>query len=221
MKKLLYLSAILVGSSCFFQSCAPVFSEMQSARTVGKKNIEVMPSGTLSQMNESGESEHVQNHIGLQAAYGITEDFDIRLRYERLWLPAEGYFKDGADVVGIAPKYSFIKDRLATSLLVGRGLGEGSDDTWEIHPTVIFTQPIIEDKFDLNVSSKYILRPAEDMRDFLALNVGLAIGSDISHWSARPEFGILGIPGESGFYTHLSMGLSYVFKSKRAVPLAQ
>jgi hypothetical protein len=211
MKKIFIQLSLVMVCTYALQSCAPVFSELQSARTVGKNNFEVTPSGSITNFKVDGEGERVQNNLGIQMAYGVTPRFDVRLRYERLWIPGEDNFKDGFNVIGLAPKYSLLKDRIAFSLLLGKGIGDELRDTWEIHPTMLFSLPLLEDKIDFNFSPKYLIRLAEENSNFMALNTGLSVSGDLKKWSFKPEFGILFSPGDSGFYSHLSLGFSYTF----------
>lgn len=209
--KSLYFIMLLALSSVFVQSCASVFSEMQSARTVGKERIELTPSYSFVFGEYDGETQGVQNHVGVQAGYGINEDIDIRLRFEYLWSVKNTVPDFSYAVVGIGPKFSLLKDKIAFTLPIGRALGEGTENTWEIHPTLIFSFPIVKDNLEINIAPKYLLRLVEDADDMLALNVGFSIGSDILKWSIRPEYGILFIPGETGSYSHVSLGLSTNF----------
>jgi hypothetical protein len=71
---LLLLISIGPSFSCF----APVFSELQSARLAGPGNAEITPSYS----RVEGESEHVQDHFGIQAGVGIRKWLDFRIRYE-------------------------------------------------------------------------------------------------------------------------------------------
>jgi hypothetical protein len=196
------------------QSCAPVFSELQSARTVGKNKFEVTPSFSSVSFNDDGETEGAQNHIGLQGAYGITSRFDLRFRYEHIWLKGEEDY-DGVNVLGIGPKFSLIENKVAIYAPIGRAIDEGSEDTWQWQPTLLFTLPVIADKLDVNLSPKYLMTLCKECDDYFALNLGLSISQDFSKWSLRPEYGILVQPDGSGFYSHFSLGASFVFGGKR------
>jgi len=82
MKYRLTYSCLLIITFVFFcQSCVPVSSELQSARTVGEGNIEITPSYSSTNISIDQESENVQSHLGFQAAYGLSEKLDIRFRY--------------------------------------------------------------------------------------------------------------------------------------------
>lgn len=199
----------IVPALSFFlllQSCVPVFSELQSARTVGRNRVEFTPSYSGVTSRNGPDIEDVESHWGMQATYGITESIDLKVRYEAI-LPK----RDSATsihVLGIGEKFSLVKDRLALSLSIGRALGEQYDDTWQMHPGILFTWPAIKDKLDINLSSRYLVR-FSDPHNLLAFNFGFTISKKLHNWSIRPEYGVLYNPGNKGHYSHVSMGASF------------
>lgn len=211
MKTKIYgLLAIIFGLTVFFNSCAPVFSELQSARTVGKNKFEATPSYSSISYSEEGETGGIQNHIGTQAAYGISSKVDIRFRYEYIWFK-DDEFKGGVHVVGIGPKVGLLENIIAFSLPIGRAFGDYTEDSWEMHPTMLFTLPAVKEKLEITLAPKYLITFCEDCKDYIAVNLGLSLSSDVTKWTIRPEYGVLFIPGESGHFSHFSVGLSYVF----------
>ena len=137
-KMVVRFAVIVIGVS-FFQSCAPVFSEMQSARTVGKNRMEVTPTASSVSYTEEGETNGLQNQYGAQVAFGVTSSLDIRLRYEYVRLKEDYGTSDtkGVHVMGIGPKYSLLKNKIAIALPIGRAFGEDTKDTWQLHPTMV------------------------------------------------------------------------------------
>ena len=210
--KILFLALIIC---CFtFKSCAPVFSELQSARTVGQNRIEFTPSYSSVSSSSSQGTTEVQKHIGLQTAYGITPNVDIRARFEYLWLSYNNSFKNGIYVLGMGPKICFIKDRLSFYLPIGKAFDKdfnADSKTWELHPTLLFSIPVIKNKFEFNFSPKYLLMLNEGSDNLLAFNFGLALSDNFSKWAIRPEYGLLYNPGHSGHYSHFSIGFSLSF----------
>lgn len=201
-KNIFYL--LLFFNGLFFsQGCAPVFSEMQSARLVGKGNTEFTPSFSRITFSQDGETEGVQSHVGLQVALGVDEKVDVRLRYEYIW---EG--EDNISVIGLGPKVSLLENKIAFYLPVGRALGEATEDTWEIQPTMLFTLPAIEDVLDITLAPKYIFPFCKGCESLVAVNLGLSLGRDVSDCAFRPEFGLLFNPGEKGNLSHFSFGFS-------------
>lgn len=203
------LSSIILFNSCAF---APVFSDIQSARMAGKNNLELTPTGTLTNFRENGDGEKVQNSIGFQAAYGIHSKADVRFRYERVWLANGSIVDDGIHTIGLAPKYSILKNRIAASLLLGCAVdGAGDIGAFEIHPTMLFSVPLLNDKIDLNFSPKYLWSLDPDSENFMAFNLGLSASNDLKKWAIRPEYGLCFLPEETGIFSQFSIGFSYKF----------
>lgn len=208
------LIAVLAGSLAFLPSCVPVFSELQSARLAGPGRIEMTPSYSSVSAASEGETQHVQDHYGIQAAVGVAPVLDLRLRYERVQLDVEGSQSFGINVVGFGPKFGLVKDWVALYFPVGFAFGEdiAVSETWQFHPTVLFSVPFNK-YFELNTSAKALI-PLQSGKDtLLAFNVGFGLSSNLDRWAIRPEIGFLYDPnsGSQGHYMHLSIGFTYRF----------
>jgi hypothetical protein len=186
-------------------ACAPVFSDLQSAKLVGKGNVELTPSASTVTFSDEDETEHAQTHLGVQVAAGVSDHVDLRARYERVTAEDEGI-----NVVGFGPKVRLVKDHVAAYLPVGFAFGSDleSDKTWAFHPTLLLTaQP--HRLVEVTGSAKYMVPLDEEAGDnLLAFNAGLGLGSDAGRWTLRPEVGILLNPGEDGHFMQYSLGLS-------------
>ena len=195
MAKHASLVGIVLGGATFLAGCAPVFSDLQSAKLVGRDQVEVTPGYT----GVFSEGEHVQDEFGLQFATGLADRVDLRVRYTHV---------EGVNVVGLGPKVSLLKDRIAVAVPVGFAFGSDvqSSKTWQIHPTLLLTAPV-DRHVELNVSGK-VLVPFSDSDTTVAFNVGLGLGN-LERWAIRPEFGMLFDPGQSGHYTQFSIGFTY------------
>ena len=200
VKKIFWL--MLVSLALVSSGCVTVFSDMQSARLVGKGKFEATPGYSSVSSNFEDEKGKVQDEVGVQLAYGISEKIDIRFRYE---------YVEGTSIIGFGPKISLLKDRIALYTPLGFAVGE--EDTWEFQPTMLFTVPIVPSKLDFNPSLKYIIPFCEECENLVAVNAGLAISNDISKWALRPEYGMLFNPGENGHYAHFSVGVSVNFSN--------
>lgn len=198
---------LLAIFTMILHSCAPVFSEMQSARLVGENQVEITPSGSLVSFTNEGDSEAVQNHFGLMGAYGINSWLDLRMRYEYIWLREA---EMGYHVLGLGPKFSLVENKMAFALPIGRAFGDDTSDTWQMHPTLILTLPAMEDRMDINLSTKYLIPFCQDCEGLIAINLGLALSTDVKRWAIRPEYGHLYNPGEKGHFRHFSLGFSWV-----------
>jgi hypothetical protein len=197
MKRALALLAALAVSAC-----APVFSDLQSAKLVGKGRVEATPSFSTVSASDSG---HVQDHAGLQLAAGVHDKIDVRVRYEHIWVEDEG-----VDVLGFGPKIQLFKNYAALYVPVGFAFGGGIDsgETWQIHPTLLLTGQV-HPNVELNWSGKYLVPLTGDGGDdLLAFNIGLGLGPANGRWAIRPEFGWLLNPGEEGHFTQFSVGVS-------------
>jgi len=208
MKKEIRMSILipLVGYLVFcLSSCAPVFSDLQSARMLDQGNIEFTPSLSRIGFSAEGESEGVQTHLGVQFGVGLIDELDLRARIEYITVDDIDF---NASVIGIGPKVALFKDYIAGYVPIGFAFIEDieTSDTWEIHPTLLFTLPVA-DIFEVNPSLKWLIRLQTDSENFLAFNLGFGIGK-YGIFVARPEFGFLVNPGETGLFYHFSLGLS-------------
>lgn len=213
MKRNLLLVVVSVMLLTFLQGCVSPFSELQSARLVGKNNVELTPAYTTTSFTSEGETDGIQNHAGLHAAFGLSSKVDLRLRYEYLWTKDDD-FGNGISVIGFGPKVSLLENRIALSLPLGTAFGDEITDSWEFQPSMLFTLPAIPDKLDITFAPKYILTFCEDCDDFVAFNLGLAFSNNVSSWAIRPEYGLLYDFGESGHASQFSIGISKTFGKK-------
>ncbi len=111
-----------------------------------------------------------------------------------------------ANVFGIGPKASLIKDGLAAYVPVGFAFGGDVDgiEEFEVQPTLLLTLPVGE-YIEVNPSAKGII--GDDF--YVAFNVGLGLSSDFNKWAIRPEYGMLFNPGEEGHFGQFSIGLMF------------
>jgi hypothetical protein len=213
MKQPLLFIAVSITFLTLLPSCVSPFSELQSARLVGKNNVELTPAYTTTSATSDGETDGIQNHVALHAAFGLSSKVDLRMRYEYLWTKDDD-FGNGISVIGFGPKVSLLENRIALSLPIGTAFGDEITDTWEFQPSVLFTLPAIPDKLDITFAPKYILTFCEDCDDLMAFNLGLAISNNVSSWAIRPEYGLLYDIGESGHASQFSIGISKTFGKK-------
>ena len=194
------------------EGCAPPFSDLQSAKLVDEGEFEIGGHYSAVSWQYEDEGEKVQDHIGVQLAYGVAETMNFRFRYE--YIDVGGFDEDefdfSAHVFGFGPKFSLAEDIVALYVPIGFATGEdiSTEDTWQLHPTIIVTSTqggVLE----LNASVKYILTFAEGQDDLMAFNLGLGLSPDLEKYALRPEGGVLINPGEDGYYWHFSIGLSF------------
>jgi hypothetical protein len=207
MKQRIAIS-LLVNLGWFLSSCAPLFSDMHSARLVGKKEFELTPGYSSVGIVEEGENSGVNNFLGVQGAYGVSDKVELRFRIEHSWLKKSAMEGEDeqmtADVVGFGVKFGIVKDRLALFLPVGYGAG-----LIEFQPTILGTVPVIRNKIDFNPSVKHLLRLNMPWQPLVAVNFGFAISSDVRKWAIRPEYGLLYNLDGQGHFKNFSVGLSF------------
>lgn len=205
------LAALILAATA--PACAPVFSDLQSAKLVRPGGVELTPSASRVGFSEDDEEDsgHIQDQFGVQLGVGVHEAVELRGRYEHIKVTGEG--GPSFEVVGFGPKVRLVKDRVALYVPVGRAFGgpEESElgDSWAVHPTLLLTLPAHR-TVEVNASAKYLVPLNENGGDNLvALNLGLGLGPDLDKWAIRPEVGVLLDPGESGHFYHFSLGLSF------------
>ncbi len=199
---------IIIVLSLSIQSCAPIFSEVQSARTVGKNNFEVTPAFSTVNFAYEGDREAIQKQFGLHMAYGITDDVDLRLRYENV-------LGEEINVLAIGPKINIVENMVSIYLPIGSYIGdEMSIEMVQFHPTLLLTQPIVENKIDFTAAPKLLIPFSNEIETLFALNFNLALSNDLNRWAIRPEYGFLFNPGEKGYYGQFSIALSLNFGNK-------
>ncbi len=187
----------------FLPSCAPVFSEMQSARMIGENQFELAGSYSSVSFSDDGEQEQVQTNTGVQVGYGISDKVDIRGRFEHIKV---NDFDENVNVIGLGPKFRLIDRYMSFYIPVGNGLGDYNDN-WQVHPTMLFTLPLAKDILEITVAPKYLLTFCEGCNDGFALNAGLAIG-ELDRFAVRLEYGLLTRTDDfdAGQYNHISVG---------------
>ena len=201
-----FIIVVCIGS--FFR-CAPLASDLQSARLVGKKAVEITPGYSSVQFakeeKSNGEKDTKESSVkltGLQVAYGLSDKTDLRLRIEHIQFRGVT-----TDVFSIGPKMSLVKDRVALYLPI-----------WfvnftpaQFQPTLLLTFPVLKNRVEFNPSVKNIISVGgyDPNSSFLfACNLGFGISTNLSKWAIRPEYSLVYDVKEKCQYRSFSIGLS-------------
>jgi len=164
---------------------SPVFGDIfpyeRSAKPLGKSNLELMLTYSAFVTSIFEESDHYANLHGIQAGYGLGQNFDFQFRYG-LSQYLLGYNDDQLlHQFAFGPKFAMLKDRLAIRLPVSFLAGDNvrTSESWELSPTLFFTQKI-EQISELNGSITAIIplnrRDIFNPNDvFVALNLGMGL----------------------------------------------
>jgi hypothetical protein len=200
----------LASTLAFLAGCVAPFSDLQSAKLLGKGNFEVTPSYSSVTVTDSdaGTTEHIQDHFGAQIGFGLANFMDFRLRYEHISATVDTE-SVSANVIGFGPKFRLMKDWLAFYVPIGFAFGgdvDESSQTWQVHPTLLGTLSIGK-SFELNPSAKIMIPFDSDIETLYAFNLGAAISTDVRKWSLRPEIGI-STNFQGGHFMHISVGLT-------------
>lgn len=192
--------------ACFlYTSCVAPFSELQDAGTLGKGRLEITPLYSHVIYHDENGSDDVQSHYGIVGGIGAWDRFDLRFRFEGI----SDYQKLSPKhwVLGFGPKFGILPGVL--SLYVPVGFELAHDDTWETHPTVLYSR-LVSKGVSINSSMKYMDPISQDKDGVYAVNVGLGL----THRSGailRPEIGMLFRPDERERYFQFSLGASFRF----------
>lgn len=207
----LFTMIIFLGTACF----APVNSSYESARTLGKGNIEA--SGMYSHYIAAadGETENSNDNFGLRLGYGIGEKFDASLQYLHLntALDEEGAFN--GNYFSLAFKYGLLQNYIAVSLPISAYL-YNSESTFAISPKLLFSYPF-NDKFETTFASKIDFYLEEDSDAAVGLNLGFGLSKDLNKWAIRPEAGYIFDPGEEGGYWSFGVGFNYYIQGNKSL----
>lgn len=201
---LFVLGAVLASAPAH----AIVFSDFQSARTVGAGDFELTANVGTTVFGSTDDWASARHEFGGQVAYGVLNRLDLRGRYGYI---AAQDFGLSANVLRAGPEVGLLADRL--SLYVPFGLAFGSDvdvkERFEFVPTVLSTFHLAGG-VDLIPSAKARLPVASNRNVRLAVNLGWGLSKDLTKWALRPETGIEFNPGEGGVLWHFGVGFTFV-----------
>ena len=136
---------MVICLTAMLTSCAvaPVNSNYESARSLKKNNLEALGSFTYYGDNSF---ENYNNNLGLRLGYGITDNIDVKISYERYFPALEGYEDFSVNFFSIYPKVSFFHNTLAIKLPLNvYNYGDSEHDKeniFALNPTIIGTLPM-------------------------------------------------------------------------------
>ena len=108
---------MLATASLSLFSCitvAPVHGSYEKAGTLGKGNVELSGNYSRYVVGGDGESEALNNNVGVRAGYGLSDKVDLKVRYEKLMVikkEDDADFK--ANYYSVIPKVNFIPGKLS------------------------------------------------------------------------------------------------------------
>jgi len=196
--------------------CAP-FSEFQTAKTVGKGNVEITPfASTFLGVG----------NMGLNVDVGVSKRFDLRAGYSYLFYTnygtgvlAEGPILANSNLFCVAPKISLIKNVLAFTAPIDLQIFPDYLTLLTVRPGLLLTIPCNR-KIDFTMSPKvaFMLYPKDT--EFIIPALGLGLSMKLSNLiTLKPELGIgamFGKPGEINmFNAYVGLGATFRFEKKK------
>jgi hypothetical protein len=178
-------------SGCGFP---PNNSTFESARTLGRGNVEVSGhyskySYQSSQFNTTDFSSYDKTiefeNYGYRIGLGITDNFDLKTRYERIMRNGEGI-----NYLEISPKFSTSKNKGAFLIPLGVYFSGEGNNTYVLSPKFIHTYSSSNNS-DFSFCTKADIFLTKSHTILLGINLGAGFSSDLSKWAIRPELGLM------------------------------
>jgi hypothetical protein len=209
------LMLMLLSTGCF----APINSTFESAKLLEKGTIEVQGSASAYYEFEEENVLNINNNFGFAVGYGVSDQFNMKLRYERINSDYSFMFqnnqidiKELANYFELSNKISLKKDKIALSIPIGiyqlsEESGLGNNIFGILDPRLFLTFSKSK-TFEFNVIPKVHISLGDEITFMPGINVGLGLSSDLSKWAIRPEIGFDG-------YLTVGVGANYYFKPKK------
>lgn len=208
----LILILITLSTGCF----TPINSTFESAKLLDKGEIEMQGNYSIyygDYGNFLGDDYvNLNNNFGLGVGYGITDRFNMKLRYERIntkysiEIFDEEININGLNYIELSNKFSLKKDEIAASMPLSIYLYEG-ESVFSLDPRFFFTFGKNEN-FEFNLIPKAHIFVGDEIVFLPGINFGLGLSSNLNKWAIRPEFGF------DGNFT-FGVGVNYYFKPNK------
>lgn len=206
-----FRSPLIIAIALFFTGCvAPLNTSFESARMLKQGEMEFMGSYARYSTGEGSELEHSNSNISARAGIGVTDKFNIKMRYARLMPPMSE--SDAVNYLALEPKFTILQDHIAAVAPFGAYFA-GGDSEFFVSPKFLFTYPSANNKLDVTFGTKTDIF-FNDWDVYLGLNLGAGFSSDLSRWAIRPEVGYLvdlgtSDPGERAYAWNWGVGFVY------------
>lgn len=208
--------------SCAF---APVNNNYEKAGTLKKGTVEFLGNYTGYSYTSSYESGTANNNFGFRAGLGISDKFDLKIRYEKL-IPSNTFdseeFDESSNInyYSIVPKFAIVPEKLAllvpVSLYTVKEEFEGytnNSSFFSIAPQGIYTYTNTKKTVDLSFGLKSDLWFTGDGGFFIIeTTAGAGFSSDLNKWAIRPELGAAFQGG--AVYLSYGVGVQYLIPKK-------
>ncbi len=194
--------------SLCFTSCVAPYGDLQTAETLDEGELEV-GANYANYSADPDQQNAQQEQLGLQVAYGLRERLDVRLSYSYLFSAIGG---EESHILGIGPKYEIIKDKFSVYWPVGTALD--LEGFWQMHPTLLYTVPVVADRFSVTASPKYLWSLDNNTNDAFAANFILEYRTKNDRFAVRGNIGWLYGESEEKSFDFLNRQYTVGFISK-------
>ncbi len=206
----LILILITLSTGCF----APINSTFESAKLLDKGEIEMQGNYSIYYGISFLEDGYVNlnNNFGFGVGYGITDRFNMKLRYERIntkhsiEIFDEEINVNGLNYIELSNKFSLKKDKIAASMPLSIYLYEG-ESLFSLDPRFFFTFRKNEN-FEFNLIPKAHIFVGDGIGIMPGINLGVGLSNNLNEWAIRPELGF------DGYFT-FGVGVNYYIKPNK------
>jgi hypothetical protein len=215
------MKQMLLGLTCFALATfygkklnAQFSPTYDKAYAMGKGIWEMAPVFTINDFVGGGYNSKGIGVAGVRLGMGLSNNFDLKLRYERLFsFEGQG---GGINILQLEPKISFAEQKMAFRLPLQLWFEEGSE--FIINPQIMYTFRNASKTFDLTPAFRVDMNfDDNEVYANYGITLGAGFSKDLSKWAIRPEVGYSVDPQTDGggllFY---GLAASFYFSGKVA-----
>lgn len=204
----------------------PINNHYEKAGTLQKGNVEVAGHMTRYDVHHYGRKEKSHDNYGFRAGIGVSDRFDLKLRYEKMQFTKN--FDDRtkrADYFSLVPKIAIVPEYLSLVIPVStfKIYRESSGSHYSsrvssIAPQLIFTLTNRKKTFDISFASKidylYELDEDSESNTFFGMTLGAGFSTNLSRWAIRPEVGLSSELADAKFISY-GVGFQWIIPTKK------
>lgn len=225
MKKTLFSLVSVVLLAVLLTSCAstlPVNSYYEKAGTLQKGGVELMGSVTGYSVSHYGRTEAASKGGGLRAGYGVSDRFDLKLRYEHQSVTSnfDGRLKESS-MISIVPKYAAVPGVISLAMPIS--WYSNRNEAYEVKyretytalsPMLLFTFTGTSNRADLTMGLKSDLIFGKESTMYIGSFIGAGFSSDLDKWAIRPEIGVSTALSREYFW-NFGIGFQWMLPKKK------
>lgn len=204
----------------------PLNNHYEKAGTLKKGNVELSGHLTRYDVHHYGRQERSHDNYGFRAGIGLTERFDLKLRYEKMQFTKNFDHRiTRADYFSLVPKFALVPERLSFLVPVSTFRVQSKSDNYRyinrvssIAPQLIYTYTNSRKTFDISFASKvdYLFEVDDDSESntFFGMTLGAGFSTDLSKWAIRPEIGLSTELADAKFFSY-GVGFQWILPTRK------